>query len=704
MHLTYGKYLENEILTLENRCKTLDENFQECLKDLESVKDFEYKSDSLETLERNLQNENAILENMQNQLEVCESSQSKAHATLLELSESISQKHIDSNIAEKKLKDFEEYIVLSNEDINNLLELNHVKDSLKRVDNAIQDLENTCKKVSENIMGVNKDCAELKASITIYSDKASQYAHYIESEIIDKPLEQLETQYRILISEVQRQKSDYENYCSQLDKEVSKEKNVLHNDYPDLTLNDYNIKFDSSKLNQLKEQLEQNSSKLEEQKINISTQKSTVSLYRKHLESRENALKRSGLEYPLDKSKILSNYDARENEYKLKITNATQLEKSLSTEIRSLEVDEVSLYHALNVEVSLLDSVEEVTELVNVKSLCTQYKTLHDELKTQHRHVLNTFNDLEQLHTNDSDNTINQILKSVCIDNISTYLGCCKVSERLDTIQQGLNSQIATLEGILKHFNDNHKHVVHQVYSHAKQLYEQVLWIPKHSHVNFNGIGKRQTLELDIPKELDNQAETRIENMVNSVFTNLRNSKTDDTTEYIKENFSNRAMFNAITNTSMVNIRVYKVRQDGTNTLERWESAYSGGERFLAYFIVYSALTTYTRSRTTSESCDKTRSVFLIDNPFGATSSTHLLQALVEITSRFNLQLVCFSDLKQSSITNSFDLIYQLSLKRATYGEKFYLTMDNVTGNSADKLTHSLEHVYLKQLQLDDFL
>jgi hypothetical protein len=241
------------------------------------------------------------------------------------------------------------------------------------------------------------------------------------------------------------------------------------------------------------------------------------------------------------------------------------------------------------------------------------------------------------------------------------------------------------------------------VYSHAKQLYEQVLWIPKHSYVNFIGKGKRQTLELDIPKELDNQAETRIENLVNSVFTNLRKSKTNDTTEYIKENFSNRAMFNAITNTNMVKVRVYKVRQDGTSFLERWEFIYSGGEKFLAYFIVYSALTTYTRSRTTSENCDNTRSVFLIDNPFGTTSSPHLLNSLIAVTSRFNLQLVCFSDLKQSSITNNFDLIYQLSLKRATHGEKFYLTMDNLTGNSADKLTHSLENVYLKQLTLDGF-
>lgn len=156
-------------------------------------------------------------------------------------------------------------------------------------------------------------------------------------------------------------------------------------------------------------------------------------------------------------------------------------------------------------------------------------------------------------------------------------------------------------------------------------------------------------------------------------------------------------MFDVVTNTNTVRIKVYKVRQDYTATLERWESEYSDGERFLTYFIVYSSLTAYTRSRATSESLNNTHSVFLIDNPFGATSSSHLLQSLAEITKKFNLQLLCFSDLKQSFITNVFNLIYQLSLKHTTYSNKSHLMIDGVDRNENAVSNKVLDHIFLKQ-------
>lgn len=86
----------------------------------------------------------------------------------------------------------------------------------------------------------------------------------------------------------------------------------------------------------------------------------------------------------------------------------------------------------------------------------------------------------------------------------------------------------------------------------------------------------------------------------------------------------------------------------------------------------------YTRRKSTQNQKSNIKSVFLTDNPFGEASSEHLVKSLIEIIKKFNMQLICFSDLKQSSITNNFDLIYQLSMRKAIYSSKSHLHIDEI--------------------------
>ena len=140
-----------------------------------------------------------------------------------------------------------------------------------------------------------------------------------------------------------------------------------------------------------------------------------------------------------------------------------------------------------------------------------------------------------------------------------------------------------------------------------------------------------------------------------------------------------------------------KILQDERNSrLENWEARYSGGERFITYFIAYSALADYTRRKANPNQTGKIRSVFLVDNPFGEASSDHLVGTLIEITKKFHMQLVCFSDLKQSSITNHFDLIYQLSMRKILYSNKSRLHTDDVIKHAEVQRDSRLEFVSMK--------
>ena len=91
---------------------------------------------------------------------------------------------------------------------------------------------------------------------------------------------------------------------------------------------------------------------------------------------------------------------------------------------------------------------------------------------------------------------------------------------------------------------------------------------------------------------------------------------------------------------------------------------------------------------------DSTR-VFLIDNPFGKTSSKHLIDAMMQVAQKFHTQLICLSDLSQSSITNRFALIYQLSVRQAVYSRNSYLKTENIIINGDVRRNELLEHSVL---------
>ena len=227
----------------------------------------------------------------------------------------------------------------------------------------------------------------------------------------------------------------------------------------------------------------------------------------------------------------------------------------------------------------------------------------------------------------------------------------------------------------------------------------QIKSITNHSTIKINGKSKR-IMQISIPDELDGSHQDRVSNFVDDTLIKLRNTleteeiNDDDLLRRVNSFFSDRLLFNEVTGSNSVEIKVWKSLKDERNSrLEKWESRYSGGEHFLVYFVVYTALVSYARRRQTIDDNDDIRSVFMIDNPFGETSSVHLLDVFIEIANKFKLQAICFSDLKQDSITKNFDLIYQMSLREAAYSNKSYLTIDEILNNANAESDTQLDFV-----------
>lgn len=83
--------------------------------------------------------------------------------------------------------------------------------------------------------------------------------------------------------------------------------------------------------------------------------------------------------------------------------------------------------------------------------------------------------------------------------------------------------------------------------------------------------------------------------------------------------------------------------------------------------------------------------VLIMDNPFGKTSSKHLLIPMMEIAKKYNTQLICLSDIGKSDIYDRFDRIFALKLLESSLdkNKRVLKVIDNNDDNYENVMTSS---------------
>ncbi len=280
-----------------------------------------------------------------------------------------------------------------------------------------------------------------------------------------------------------------------------------------------------------------------------------------------------------------------------------------------------------------------------------------------------------------------------------------------------LDNYITVVNQDLKDIEKNINHMIIQARIQGVNLYNEMKKISESSYVQLpDRKTKTQKLKLEIPQELDQFVEDRIRNYVNYCITILRgefagkDAPAQDIRKKIQVLLSDRELLNHTIDQTKIDVKLYKVDINPKNSgLKLWEDTMvqnSGGEKFVACFTLISSLIGYTRTKMLEERGETNKydsRVFIIDNPFGRTSSKHLLEVMVEIARKFNTQLICLSDISQSSITDQFTLIYQLAVRNALYSNKSYLKVEDVKINGEITRNSRLEHAVLRNEQITLF-
>ncbi len=260
--------------------------------------------------------------------------------------------------------------------------------------------------------------------------------------------------------------------------------------------------------------------------------------------------------------------------------------------------------------------------------------------------------------------------------------------ERMSLHAEKLADLIRIYEAQLANLEQNKKDMAQQSFYHGMGIYEEIQWISDNSKVRLQGRARPvQMLKVDLQLDNKEAAIQRMKEYIEECITKVREEtrqekREDEVRKTVAKLMSSRELLNVFLGTPNIPVSVFKIDLNMQNSrLKLWEDAVrenSGGEKFVVFFSVLSALMTYTRARAMEAAGDTDTRVLVMDNPFGPISSEHLLNPLFEIARKHRTQLICLSDLKQNSIMNCFNLIYMLKVRTSAIGSNEYLKFEEI--------------------------
>lgn len=321
----------------------------------------------------------------------------------------------------------------------------------------------------------------------------------------------------------------------------------------------------------------------------------------------------------------------------------------------------------------------------DIGQLRNAYGRLKETYREKNSNIDNIFRGLDKLWEDallQDDNGMSSILS---FDRFYYLYECMSIhQEKLSDLLKYYELQLANLE-------QNKNNMVEQSFLHGMRIFEEIQWISDNSKVRLQGRSRPvQMLKIDLVLDSMENAKERMKNYIETAIKKVRqesrqNKKAEEIRRSVMKLMSSRELLNVYLDNSNIPIKVYKIDYTMQNSrLKLWEDAVrenSGGEKFVVFFSVLSALMSYARTRAREGlggMSENETSVLIMDNPFGPISSEHLLNPLFEIAKQHRTQLICLSDLKQNSIMNCFNLIYMLKIRSTAIGKNEYLKFEEI--------------------------
>ena len=349
----------------------------------------------------------------------------------------------------------------------------------------------------------------------------------------------------------------------------------------------------------------------------------------------------------------------------------------------------------------------EDSEKEQFEKLLKEYNTAKSQFADLYKAVCNTLEEMKKEFIDTSCGAYQ------AIENLQTLILNNKRGDRYFTLAEHIemaieNSKraIAQIMTDLKDFESSYDDLVRQCTLQGERIYEGLLQMASSSRVTvYEGKGKKQMIRFDIPTEVDSAvAKALIADEIDKGTKELVEKLIDQSsTEADREKIAKRIvgsknLLRKYIGKDSIQVNAYKIDQNPQNAGYRsWEQTQvnnSGAEKFVVYFAVILSLMNYTRGDVGDIRDKDLRSALILDNPFGATSSKHILLPMFAIAKHFRVQLICLSDINKSDVVNCFDIVIKAIVKKQLMSNNELLTHD---GNEV------IEHGYYRSEQISLF-
>ena len=201
----------------------------------------------------------------------------------------------------------------------------------------------------------------------------------------------------------------------------------------------------------------------------------------------------------------------------------------------------------------------------------------------------------------------------------------------------------------------------------------------------YDGKPKKQMIRFDLPESVDPVTATAAvtveidkgtKELVALMSAELPSEQ--EISNLAKRIVSSRNLLRKYLRQESIDVSAFKIDQNPKNAGYRsWKQTQvnnSGAEKFIVYFAVILSLMSYTREDLGGIRDKVLRSVLILDNPFGATSSRHILEPMFVIAKHFRVQMICLSDINKSDVINCFDIVIKAIVKKRPMSSSELLT------------------------------
>lgn len=701
-----------DITRINEQLKNNKKDSEKTQSDLATLKRFEYNSQSETTLLKRISESEKELSVIRQKKENNEKQRNDLKNEAEKISQEIRAKEKQLEKDNQLLKQSKDFLIKNTEYENNCTELREKQKELCEVKAKIEQLEARKTSIDRKHDNIKTKKIDAQQKCNTYEEKKQKFSFAEEGSFIDDDTTILEQEYENLNHSVKSSRTSIEDSISEKTLSIAKKEKEISE--LELQNDSYkNVEYSEYKLDSLKSEIKQTEKDKETAENNFRTAEREQIRAERDTTNSLSALKEVGLDSPLPKSEILRDYDNRKQRIK---SEEKALEKK-KQDLISKQKDCTYCCDAVEGEIDINGEIPAI-EVTLEDDFKSQYKKYQSELKAIRKAkeancdaYSNIYNEISRAFF-EKNRCIADILTSLkLLGNIADadYSTVYHQFEEFSKKKENLIKLIAAFNHQLENIERTKEQICSQCVSYAETIYNAFREISNMSKVKLNGKGRStQLLKIKVPENIDvNSANARIRTYIEEKVSYFAKIETVDVKNYksqINAAFSPRQLLNQFINNTKIDVDIYKIEITAENSrMKKWDEAMkenSGAEKFICFFVIVSTLINYSRKGIGDSVSDHSHSegkVIIMDNPFGATSSEHILKAVMQVAETFSIQLICFSDHDQSNITNRFRLIYKLRVKNLLYTNKEILAVDKVMKSSEIEMNEKLEHSYIHQ-------